>query len=76
MQLDADIEFKIANQKFTPKNIERTNSTTSNEDVVINIEDSSANDDDNDIKSLYQQFQYFTISENRLCDKNHPQKVV
>lgn len=97
MQLDADIEFKLATNKKTKTNKTIHNNKTNASDYLES--EDSENDDGNekldklletkgsrknsiqstdendDLKTLYEKFHSLTIDENRLCDKNFPQKV-
>ena len=71
MQLDADIEFKIASQR--PSNINNPKA----QDIELIEEKQSINTVNTEdlILSLYDQFQSMTLTENRFCEKNTPQKV-
>ena len=88
MQLDADIEFKVAGlKKTTTANVEKTMKKLSN----LNIEDSendeqdieSKNDQTNEkpiedveiYKTLYEKFQAMLALEEKFCEKLVPQKV-
>lgn len=87
MQLDADIEFKLASSKPV------TRSRTKKSDEFVKHESEDDNDEekeDDDVKSdeiaqdqpksdelktLYEKFTAITLEENKICEKNFPQKV-
>lgn len=86
MQLDADIEFKLASSKP----VTRSRTKKSDEFVKHESEDDDEEKADNDVKSdeivqdesksdelktLYEKFTAITLEENKLCEKNFPQKV-
>ena len=76
MQLDADIEFKIASQRPTIKPSTKSKeeielSEENKEEIVIN---KKTNEEDEEA-SLYEQFQLMTLCDNRFCEKNTPQKA-
>jgi len=72
MQLNADIEFKIASQR--PSNINNPKA----QDIELIEEKQSINTVNTEdlILSLYDQFQSMTLTENRFCEKNTPQKAI
>jgi hypothetical protein len=96
MQLDADIEFKLATNKQTKTTKTIHNKTNASD--YLELEDSEnddgnekldkhletkgsrknsiqSTDENDDLKTLYEKFHSITIDENRLCEKNFPQKV-
>jgi hypothetical protein len=88
MQLDADIEFKVAQQRklndANKQNLSNKNKSTGGKDSEGETEEDdeseTINQTDNSgvdiVKSLYEQFHSMTISENRTCEKNYVQKVI
>jgi hypothetical protein len=76
MQLDADIEFKVATQRL--KNLQLNE--TSNENVKDAKRNKNSTSDDNQQQTgeetLYQQFQTHVFAENQYCERNFPQKVI
>ncbi len=86
MQLDADIEFKVAQQrkindanKQNQSNKSKSTGGKDSEGETEEEDESEINQTNNSgkdvVKSLYEQFHSMTISENQICEKNHPQKV-
>ena len=84
MQLDADIEFKVAQQRkindANKQNQSKKNTGQQDSEGETEEEDESDvnqtnNSSEDVVKSLYEQFHSMTISENRICEKNFPQKV-
>jgi hypothetical protein len=67
IQIDADVEYKACSQKSIRKNDEQVEDS--------HTEAKHTDIDDYEFKSLYQQFQSITLSENGFCEKNFPQKV-
>ncbi len=84
MQLDADIELKVAQQrKLNKKEKKKSTSKDSEnetEDEEEEEDEAQKNDEKNEnedvVKSLYEQFQTIAITENKWCEKNYPQKVI
>jgi len=75
MQLDADIEFKVATQRL--KNLQLND--TSNENVKDTKRNENSTSEDKQPpyeETLYQQFQAHVFAENQYCEKNFPQKVI
>lgn len=82
MQLDPDIEFKMAPNKQTKasaktNNIEKSKSST----VVVDLEEEEAGNleeynEESSEKSLYLLFQEYAVSENKFCEKEFSQKVI
>ena len=75
MQLDADIEFKIASVKRPtvkkPLDVEEELEVESVDD-----ENTDSNEQQVDeLKTLYDKFSTMSVEESRICEKNFPQKV-
>lgn len=86
MQLDADIEFKIASNKQYKKPSETGTKTSKDKpqsDEVEDVEDVDTNEkidttentEEELDKPLYDRFKEFAISENKFCEKDFSQKV-
>jgi hypothetical protein len=79
IQLDADIEFKIASQRPSKTNnkqdsIELIDET--NTQSVVQEEEEEEAETDSQLMSLYEQFQMMTLSENRYCEPLRAQKSI
>ena len=64
LQLDADIENKTLFKKTAHE---------SDNNPLVDIEHNQ--DDEKQLKCLYEQFQAITLLEANICEKNLPQKV-
>ena len=70
IQLDANIEFKVSSNRTS---VIKTDNLKDNESQDP---DPNINNNKDDISSsLYEQFEKMTLLENRICEKNFPQKV-
>jgi hypothetical protein len=87
MQLDADIEFKIASQRGMAKQNDLTNAASFDESIESSVDEmKNLSIKGNQLpmkegivvdsqKSLYEQFQALVNATNQYCDKNYLQKV-
>ena len=84
MQLDADIEFKIASLRLSTQKAgdqiapsqdsDEDDETATQLEIKTEIDDQAVTGDEL-IESLYERFQSLTVEENKFCEKNFPQKV-
>ena len=75
MQLDADIEFKVATQRL--KNLQLNDASSENaKDARRNKNSTSEDKQATCEETLYQQFQTHVLAGNQYCEKNFPQKVI
>lgn len=75
MQLDADIEFKIASQRPSTKSTKTKDEIELSEENKQEIASTTPSESTGEMESLYEQFQAMTLNENRFCEKNSPQKA-
>jgi hypothetical protein len=78
MQLDADIEFKIASNKpavaeTSPDENQDVDEVTTTAEKEFKIEPLTSEEDE--FKNLYERFFHISLAESKLCEKNYPQKV-
>lgn len=85
IQLDADIEFKLASSKQGKqqnKNHSQSESESDDENEKTchrkdqQSEMTTVEEKSDDLKTLFDKFSAMTVEENRLCEKNFPQKVI
>lgn len=86
MQLDADIEFKLASNKQS-RRVRGKNShgeflehasdeeNESADPDLVNGQENTAQASDDEFKTLYDRFSQMAIEDNKLCQKNSAQKV-
>ena len=71
IQLDANIEFKISSNRAS------VNKSGNQKDTQSQENDPKTSETDDVISSsLFEQFEKMTLLENRICEKNFPQKVI
>lgn len=66
MQLDSEIEFKVASKRPVKQRVDHSDDSDS--------ETSGVKHHDEEL-SIYEQFQAMTIGENHICEKNFTQRV-
>ena len=86
MQLDADIEFKVAGLKKPSKNVDKTanqlaglslkdDESDAKSDITSTDDKSSVADDSEIYKTLYDKFQALIALEDKFCERITAQKV-
>jgi hypothetical protein len=75
LQLDADIEFKVATLRL--KNLQLNETSNENVRDARRIQNSAVEGDQQTTEeTLYQQFQTHVYAVNQYCEKNFSQKVI